>query len=244
MKEQMDGVLLPFIYNHDPRQPPLGRVVGAEIRELEDGEHAIEAEVEVFEPGDELPFDSSRAVQYRSLPGDHLLLTIDRTFSGQQFAEPVSAIGELFGSSPAYEVKKALEPIAVLGIGLGAVTVGRFASSFFSKLGSNAADALSAKLKEVFRRAEANQVHLLRIEFEFLHDGRTCRAEIIATGPSDTDIDTVLNEGLLQLDHSLPSLLIPNVTRYVFEYANGKARLKFVVRSDSVPLFPSGNGEA
>jgi hypothetical protein len=217
MKAHIDVALLPFIYNHDPRQPPLGRVIGAEICELKDGEYSIEADVEVFEPGDELPFDDRGEIRYRPLPSEHLVLSIDRTFSQEQFAKPIADITRLFGSEPVYEVRKALEPIAVLGIGLGVVAVGKFASSFFSKLGSNAADALSARLKEAFREAKTPEEHLLRIEFEFLHEGNQCRAEIIVSGPSQADIDGLLTEGLAQLDAALPALLTPHVTLPVYK---------------------------
>jgi hypothetical protein len=43
---------LPMWNNHDPRIPPFGRVVAAEVRQLSDGECAVEAEIEVFEEGD------------------------------------------------------------------------------------------------------------------------------------------------------------------------------------------------
>src|SRR5574337_329837 len=138
MKRHIDSAYLPFIFNHDPRCPPLGRVVRAEITTLADGEHAIEAEVEIFEPGEQLVLDEGRAVQYRPLPGDGFVLTVDRTFSQPEFEAPVAAISAIFGTTPVFEVKKALDPIAVLGIGFGAVAaLGKFAGAFFSKLGSN-----------------------------------------------------------------------------------------------------------
>lgn len=239
MKAHIDSEYLPFIFNHDPRCPPLGRVVAAEIKQLVDGEHAIEADVEVFDPGDDIPFDQSRTVPHHSLPADQLQLSIDRTFCDERFDEQVSALATLFGSTPVHEVKKALYPIAVLGIGLGAVAVGKFTWAFFSKLGSNAADALSARLKQIFRKGESKQVQLLRFEFGFIHLGQDCRAELIVTGPSESDIDGLLKDGIAQVDRALPLCLTANVTRYVFEYSNGKSTLKFAVRSDSVPLFPT-----
>jgi hypothetical protein len=60
LKEHVDGAYLPFIFNHDPRCPPMGRVVRSEVTSLADGEHALEGEVEVFESGDSLVFDESR----------------------------------------------------------------------------------------------------------------------------------------------------------------------------------------
>jgi hypothetical protein len=244
MKQHIDTAYLPFIVGHDPRCPPIGRVVRAEITTLPDGEHAIEADVEVFEPGDEVRSDG-RTVHYRPLPADDLILTVDRTFSQEEFESAVAAIARLFGTAPVYEVKKALDPIAVIGIGLGTVAVGKFAGAFFSKLGSNAADALCAHLKEVFRRKSSDgQVRLLRIELDFAHEGRQCRAEMIVTGPSESDIEGLLRDGLVEVDRLLPMYLATDVTRYVFEYASGQTVLKFAVRSDAVPVFPTRESEA
>jgi hypothetical protein len=244
MKDYINSAYLPFIFNHDPRCPPLGRAVPADVVTLADGEHAIEAEVEVFESGEHPTFDESRAVRYRQLPRDGLVLTVDRNFSQPEFDAPVAAIAAMFGRSPEYEVKKALDPIAVLGTGLGAVAVGKFAGAFFSKLGSNAADARCAHLTDLFRRRTSGQVQLLRLEFEFDHGGRQCRAEVIATGPSEADINGLLREGLSDVDTLLPTYLESGVTRYVFEYSRGKATLTFAVRSDAVPPFPVSEGEA
>lgn len=246
MRRQINSTYLPFIFNHDPRCPPLGRVISADIVSLADGEHALEAEVEVFESGPLPPLVGSRSIPLRELPGDSLVLTIDRTFSLPEFEESVAAISTVFGCPPQYEVKKALDPIAVLAISAGALTVGRFASSFFSRLGSNAADALSARLKEIFARKQADEVRLLKFEFEFEHNGDSCRAEVILSGPSEAEIDRFLGGGLHEIDRLLPGWLgqTDGLVRYVFEYSNGKASLKFAVRRDAVPVFPRLDGEA
>lgn len=244
---QVNSTYLPFIFNHDPRCAPMGRVIKADLIALADGEHAIEAEVEIFEPGPLPPLDLSRASPFRDLPADTLLLTIDRTFSLPEFENAVSGIATLFGHQPRYEVKKALDPIAVLGIGLGSVAVGKFAGSFFSRLGSNSADTFSMYLKKIFARKEDDQVRLLKFEFEFEHVGRHCRADIILSGPSETEIDQFLSDGLARIDRLLPDYLAPpqsGLVRYVFEYSDGRASLKFAVRSDAVPVFPKSNEDS
>jgi hypothetical protein len=76
MKQHISSAYLPFTFNHDPRCAPMGRVINAEIIALADGEHAIEAEVEVFEPGRLPALDERRAVHYLELPADKLLLTV------------------------------------------------------------------------------------------------------------------------------------------------------------------------
>jgi hypothetical protein len=238
MRDHIRSAYLPFIYNHDPRCPPLGRVFAAEIVNLEDGEHALEAEVELFEQGPLPPLVGDRSIVARELSAEGLLLTIDRTFSLPEFEEPVASIAALFGKPPQLEVKKALDPIAVFGISAGLFVVGKFAGAFFARLGTDAAAALSAKLKEVFAHREAKQTRLLRFEFE--HKGQRCRADVILSAPSDGDIDGFLADGLRQLDAVLPSCVdqIDGLVRYVFTYSAGEVKLEFAVRRDAVPVFP------
>ena len=244
MREQIRSSYLPFILNHDPRCPPLGRIIDAEIVTLADGEHALEAEVDLFEAGPLPPLVGDRSIPLRALPSDSLVLTIDRTFSRPEFESAVAEISFLFGGSPQFEGKKALDPTAVLIISAGALALGKFASSFFSRLGANAADALSARLKEIFAHRHTDEVRLLRFELEFEHMGQRSRADVILSGPTEEEIERFLQEGLRQLDQLLPNYLgeIEGLVRYVFEYSNGDLTLQFAVRRDAVPVFPRREG--
>jgi hypothetical protein len=247
MAEAIRSGYLPFTYNHDPRRPPMGRAVDAEITPLADGEHALEAAVELFEAGPAPELDQTgRRIPVRDVPDGSLLLSIDRTFTRPEFTDAISEIAELFDSSPRFEGKKALEPIAVLTITVGAYAVGRFASSFFSKLGANAADALSARLKQlVARRQPEDEERLLLVEFAFDHERERAVAQVILSGPSEEEIDRFLQNGIHQLDELLPRCVgtAEGVVRYVFRYSEGRATLSFAVRRDAVPLFPTREGD-
>lgn len=243
MRGHIRSAYLPFIYNHDPRCPPLGRVIDAEIVTLDDGESALEAEVELFEEGPLPPLVGDRSIASRALPADGFLLTVDRTFSLPEFEEPVASITAMFGKPAQFEVKKALDPIAVLGIGAGMFVAGKFAGAFFSRLGTDAAVALSAKLKKIFARKHVDQTRLLKFEFEFEHNGQRCRADVILSAPTADDIDGFLADGLQQLDMILPSCLdqIDGLIRYVFAYSDGRVKLEFAVRRDAMPVLPSAH---
>ena len=241
MRTQIRSSFLPFIVNHDPRSAPIGRAVDAEIFELPDGEHSLEAEIEIFESGPLPPLTGDRSMPFRELPKDSFLLTIDRSFSRHHFHDAVSAIEREFGTPVEFYGKKALEPIAILVIGAGNFALGMFAKSFFSRLGKGAADLVLEKLKELFQRRETDDdIPLLKFEFEFEHNGSSRRAEVILTGPSGADIDSFFQEGLSQLDQVLPSCLggLDGIVQYVFSYSKDGLIFKFAVRSDAIPLFP------
>ena len=240
MRDHIRSAYLPFIADHDPRCPPVGRVIDADIVRLDDGEHALEASVELFEDGPLPQLDERRSISVGTPPSTSLQLTIDRTFSLPDFEQPVAAIAKLFGDSPRFEVKKALDPIAVLAIGVGAFAGGKFAGAFFSKLGTDAAAALSARLKEVFAHKRPDQTRLLKFEFYFDHNGETRRADVIMTAPHGADIDQFLSDGLRALDQLLPEYIdqIDGLIRYVFMYSNGRFTYAFGVRRDARPFFP------
>lgn len=233
---------IPYIVNHDPRCPPLGRVIESEIIPFADGEHALEVEVELFEEGPLPPLEpSDRSIPLRDLPPDSLLLTIDRTFEQPEFRDAVEEVARLFGTPLKFEGKKALEPIAVLVIGAGAFAVGKFASSFFSRLGSNAANALSEWLKQLICRGRRDdEERLLRFEFECHHNGQTVHVEAILSSPTEEEIDRFLQRGLSQFDQILHEHLgaAEGLGRYVYSYSEGKLKLEFAVRRDALPMFP------
>ncbi len=241
MRERIRTSFLPFIVNHDPRYAPIGRVVDAEITDLPDGQHALEAEIEVFESDPLPPLRADRSMYFRELPRDSLVLTIDRSFNRPEFQGTLDAIAHEFGTPVQFEGKKALDPIAVLIISASALTVGSFFKSFFSRLGENAADLVARKLKELFSdRRTLDHVQLLRFEFEFEYEGVPRRAEVILTDPSAEDIDSFLKDGLQRLDQVLPACLDgpDSVVQYVFFYSQGNLEFRFAVRSDAIPLVP------
>ena len=239
MQQAIHASFVPCIVNHDPRYPPIGRVIDAEITDLPDGQRALEAEIEIFESGPLPPMRSDRSMCLRELPKDSLVLTIDRSFSRHEFRDALEAIAHEFGTPAQFEAKKAIEPIAVLVISASALAVGSFLRSFFSRLGENAADFVTGKLKEVFSARKAlDGDSLLRFEFEFEHEGASQRAEVILTDPSSQDIDSFLKEGLQQLDQVLPVYLggFEGLVQYVFSYSQGKLEFKFAVRRDAIPI--------
>ena len=241
MRENVRSSFVPFIFNHDPRSAPMGRVIDAKITALPDGEHALEAEIEAFESGPIPPLRTDRSMHFRELPRDSLVLTIDRSFSRPEFQDAVGAIAQEFGTPVQFEGKKALEPIAVLMISAGTLALGSFYKSFFSRLGENAADLVTQKLKEMFSpRQKGDDVPILRFDFEFEHEGVSRRAEVILTGPSGVDINAFLKDGLERLDRVLPLYVggPEGFVKYVFSYSQGELTFRFAVRSDAVPLFP------
>jgi hypothetical protein len=60
MVDQANSSYIPYGVEHDPRIPPLGRIQRARLVPLQDGEAAIEADIEIFDDPNLPSFDPTR----------------------------------------------------------------------------------------------------------------------------------------------------------------------------------------
>src|SRR5689334_10627051 len=79
--EQLNRSYLPVGVEHDPRIPPIGRVISGEVREREDGEFEIFGQIEIFEAGDQIGLENGdRRTVVRYNHDDRVAVIDDRTF--------------------------------------------------------------------------------------------------------------------------------------------------------------------
>src|SRR5690606_31908993 len=111
--------IIPMGVEHDPRIPPLGRMLHTDVEKLEDGEYALIGTAELFE-GDvsNIADTGDRVMVVRDVKGDSLELTYDRNFRGDEDQQTIQQLAEVLKCSepPDEEIKKSLEPIAILTI--------------------------------------------------------------------------------------------------------------------------------
>jgi hypothetical protein len=230
---------LPMWNNHDPRLPPLGRVVAAEVRELADGEHAVEAEIELFEEGDEVPIEpNGRRAVVAVQDSDRPTIGWDRAFAGSEDQAVVHEICTILGAEPQEQGKKALEPIAVLTIAL-TVAASNIAGGFLQKLGADAWDAAKSKLKSLFARRRAAPAQLLCVAVTVELMGELRLVEVILSEPVESDIDSLSAEVIERAIELARAATIrnPHLLRFVFSYSHADGLVvAFAVASNGVPL--------
>jgi hypothetical protein len=244
--KQIIAGYLPFGVEHDPRVAPIGRVVAARVKKLEDGEYGLEGEIEIFEPGDDLPLrNDGRQIPLRTYPTAGLQVVCDMAFEDDESRAIIAELSEQFGTEPAQELKKALEPIAVLVIGGAAFILGQLAQGFLSRLGQDGYEALKAKLKKLIRRRQSEgKDTLFEISLVVPIHGQDVEVNILCKNPSESVIEDVLKRQLQRIDDALPSLVDPRlgIRKLVFEHEDGDLHLRFAVRRDAVPLSPKSRG--
>lgn len=230
---------IPFIVEHDPRIPPIGRIVDACIKQLEDGEYGVEATIETYEWDEEIPLiDDSREIALHDHRADKLEIMYDRNFQTLDDQLLIRDLASLFGTEPKEEVKKALDPLTVLTI-CGVFLLGGIAKGFLSKLGGAGYELLSDRLKKLMaKKRPGEKEKLLSFQFIIQHGQYTIETEMILTNPTDNDIERVLANGLQELERVLPRYCNPatGIKKAVFEYSDDTVKFKYGIRKDAAPL--------
>lgn len=238
---QVQGRLLPVWFNHDPRVPPLGRTVSAEVVPLEDGQFGLLATSEIFEPGDELStLSDQREMALQHFDAGSITVVFDRSYRS---AEDAALLAEI-ESIPSIKVrpyeKKAVEPLSVLLVAL-AFGASAFVGGLLNKAGSDAWDWLKPRVALLLsRRRQTLPEFLLVFEVQLQRHSGPLSIQCILTSPSEADVDLFWSAGLLSLEDLLPSLAStgPDIRRIVLHFEAGALVPGFAVRRDCVPLQP------
>jgi hypothetical protein len=234
-----NSTYIPVLIEHDPRVPPQGRVISAELRQLEDGEYAVVGISEIFEEGDVIPFkNDGREIPICEFSENRIHIMYDRSYINREDIKEIENLKNLLNAEAEEEGKKALEPISVLGLG-AAFILGGISSGFLNKVGEDGYELLKNKIKNLLNRKRLNkQEYLFRLETNIEREDGILNIVTIITNPTNEDIDSLLSSGLKQLDQ-LTERLGPettNIKKIVCEFRAGELREPFGIRKDAVPV--------
>jgi hypothetical protein len=241
VKHIMDGIV-PIGVEHDPRNSPIGRVISAEIVQLEDGEYGVKGIFELFDCElSDLTDLGGRIVIIKEFETEKLSLYYDRSFDNPDGQREIEELRKILNTdSSIYEIKKSLDPITILTIG-GSFFLGAIASGFFGEIGADGYNLLKQKLGEISNSKQIDTREFILI-FEFTVTNAEIKNDIlvILSNPSEDDVDSAIKE-FPKLDEILPKLfaLNPDIKQYVFEYKEGGVKLKYSVDKYGIPLIPS-----
>lgn len=225
---------------HDPRIPPIRRIVDARLREREDGEYEVVGIVEMFDSLEsDPPVIDGRPFPVREPESKTPQLIYDRSYRGNEDQRIIEEAAEILNSQPIEEGKKSFEVLSALTIA-GSFALGAIASGFFKTLGEDANEALKSKIKELLNRKKSERdEYLFRFNPTIEIDDRLVEVDVILTNPSEDDIESFFEDGLRELDDIVPNhVQDEDVKKIVYEYEDKSVILKFGVRKDCVPLTP------
>jgi hypothetical protein len=231
---------LPFTIEHDIRKAPIGRVASARIVPLADGEFAVKGTFEVFEEGDTLASvrgDGRRIrVDREEIPTFNI--GYDRSYETTEGRELLAALSRLSPESRAIlQVKKGVEQVSTLMIATVVAVGAGVASGFLKKLGEDLYVGLKDILKTHFGSRKEEKDCLLVFQFTVTNGAEPVEIQVLLTNPTPEQIQALFSAGFSDLDSYLSRCDgLDSVTRYVFEYKNGRLDSLYVLRADCVPL--------
>lgn len=238
MVADIKSSFMPLWYDHDPRIPPTGRLVDAHIEEREDGELAVVGFAEEFERGDVLPFDGTRLMKIASAP-DTLRLEFDRSYRDDASQALIADIAAILGTPPQVEAKKAVEPVSVLTLAAQAVLGG-----IVGAVSKTVTDEIWQKLKKkialaLARRRDKGREYIFQFRFVIIVGGREVEADLLATSPTDAQVDLIFKHHLAEADAMLLTWLPsrPEIRRVVFDAGGRNLKFSYALRSDVVAVF-------
>lgn len=229
---------IPVGVEHDPRIPPIGRVISAQIEELPDGEFAVDGIAEIYEEGQEIEFkDDGREIPIE-LPSEGITISPDRSYLQPNDKELLVELEKIVNGDIKPQLKKSIEPISILIIA-ASFMAGGIAQGFLSKIGEDIWDKLKSKINELVNsKTRIEKDRLLVFEFTVDLENNPLCLETILTNPSESEIRKFLDEGLKQLDEKTNRFFQHRhyLRKVVFEYKDNKVKVMFGLRKDGVPL--------
>ncbi len=203
MLEQLRERPVPVNIEHDPTEPPIGRVVGGNLVEVEDGELALETEIEIFTgtwpaalyPVSRLDGLASDLPAIEIEKGPLELLIDDRSYSPddlEALRQVAATAGDVDATDGAVRFSQLPDALLILSLGSAATAAWWFSKGFFSKLGERVGDELGAevgadlvaayralklKLREVVQRRQPPDrppLTMLRLEVDRPGQGVVC----------------------------------------------------------------------
>lgn len=224
---------------HDPRIPPIGRLISAKLVELDDGEFAIEGITEIFDNNFSNPKDlGDRKVQCINYNIGEFSIQFDKGFEENGHKRSIDEIGEIFHTCPSKSIKKSIEPVEILMI-TGGFILSKFADGFLKELGKDAYLLFKNKLKDIYNKKNKKE-KLLKFEFTVINNDTVLNFDFILTNPNELDIDifmdNVLSRGNEILKPFCEIISDKPVRKIVFEVVNGELVFIFGIREDGAPI--------
>jgi hypothetical protein len=244
--DTIDHVIIPVYSVHDPRQPPIGRVVSGAIVGLEDGEYALDINVELFDPDfippPGAPLDKKVTIVNRSrgmfgIWCDMFTMTPEKAVILQEISE---ILGTPVSSRSDAGIMQ--DDLPILIIGIGRLPFGYIADTFSRRLGVEEIHLLTKNLTRLYtspREVPADSLLIFDLDVTDRQQ-RSLLIEVIMTNPGVKDIKTFFSEGLSELDRILPPFYLSRLRprKIVINYSDRRFRVLYAIQEQGIPMIP------
>ena len=244
--DTIDHVVIPVYSVHDPRQPPIGRVVSGGITALEDGEYALDVNIELFDPdfvfGGGTPVDKKIAILNK--PHGKFGIWCDMTSMTPEKTGLLREISQILETRicSGSGTGMLLEEPPIMIIGIGTLPFGYIADTFSRRLGSEKVRQLTGKLTRMYTvPGEDLPDSLLIFDLDVTdRQQRSLLIEVIMTNPEEKDIESFFSRGLVELDRILPPFYLSRLhpKKIVISYRDDRFRVLYALQEQGIPMIP------
>lgn len=244
--DTIDHVIIPVFSVHDPRQPPIGRVISGVIVGLDDGEYALDVTVELFGP-DFIPKSGTsedKRVVMVNRPRGKFGIWCNTTSSTPEKTELIQEISNILGTPVSVRSSEETlqEELPIVIIGIGMLPFGYLAGTFTRRLGGEKVHQLEEKVTLLFTAPGKDQPDSLLIVDLDVTDKqkRSMVIEVIMTNPLGNDVRSFFSGGLGELDRILPPYFLSRLhpKKIVMNYRDGKFRVLYALQKQGIPMIP------
>lgn len=226
---------IPLNIEHDPRMPPIGRVIKGYVRERSDHEFEAVALLELFDNEMDKIENNNKDLRLHESP-DQFVLGYSFSHKNGNDLNEIKEIEILINSKAFYEAKKSADPISIISL-TGAFVIGGIATGFLNQIGVNLWEKLKPKLVKLSSKNKTTNLLVFRMLIKNMNI--SIEIEIILTNPVESDLDTFINKTTYNLDQVLEELITSNqdIRKIVFEQKNNFLILKYALTNNGIPLF-------
>lgn len=238
MKKQLETIIPLSFREHDFRNAPIARVVGASIVSREKHNY-LYGEIEFFDIEDINKINTNKDIKNKKIPLHHphdkeILISYDKSYVDDDLVDDVTALYETISKHAdiGYELKKSLEPVSALMIVIATKIANDFLSGFLSKPGSDFWDLLAGIVRKNVKSKGDKLYHFcfnIHNELEVM---------IIFSNPTPDEIFNALNKEKAYLERFVREYKESNanVRKITFEYVNGGFTHQYSVYEDGTPF--------
>jgi hypothetical protein len=244
--DTIDHMIIPVYSVHDPRVPPIGRVVSGIIVGLEDGEYALDVDVELFDP-DFIPksgtFEGKRVAVVNRPPGK-FWISCNTISTTPERTGHLHEISNLLGTRVSYRNSTEMLPeeLPIMIIGIGMLPFGYIAQTISRRLGFEKVHQLKDKITPLFTTQGENLTDsLLIFDLDVIDkQERSLLIEVIMTNPGEKDIESLFSGGFGELDRILPPYYLSRLhpEKIVMNYSEGRFRVLYAIQKQGIPMIP------
>jgi hypothetical protein len=244
--DTIDHVIIPVYSVHDPRQPPIGRVISGSIVGLDDGEYALDVNVELFGP-DFIPGrgnSEDKRVVMVNRPRGKFGIWCNTISATPEKSVLIQEISNILSTPVSYRSSTEMLPeeLPIMIIGIGMLPFGYIAGSFSRRLCSEKVTLLEKKVSLLYKATGKDLPEsLLIIDLDVTDkQKRSLVIEVIMSNPPENDVKSFFSGGFGELDRVLPPYFLSRLhpEKIVMTYRDGRFRVLYAIQKQGIPMIP------